>query len=84
MHRWFQKAELQSPTNPAYSQSWKKVGTKIDAADVLPGDVCVVPGHVALVVEVEPEIIIRGGNQSNKVCDQPLRYYAEPAEFYRV
>ena len=85
MHRWFDNVGLSSPANPAYSQAWKTVGTAVGRGAVKPGDLVIVPGHVALVAAVDGDkITIRGGNQSNSVCDQPLDWYAAPATFRRV
>ena len=37
--------------------------------------------HAAYVAEIEPEILILGGNQSDKVCISPRRWYDQISEF---
>lgn len=54
------------------------------ACEARPGAVAVFPAHVAFVVEEgEPSegLKILGGNQSDKICIQPARYYGEVMAF---
>ena len=71
------EAGIEGPRS-ASSQAFLDWGEECEAE---PGAVVIFRGHVAVVTEVEPELMIIGGNQSDGICEQPARYYGEPTGF---
>jgi uncharacterized protein (TIGR02594 family) len=74
-------AEVGLPhTGRLNARSYLEWGVPVDARDVRPGDVCILwrvspggwQGHVGFVVRFDGDrVILRGGNQGNRVSDAP-------------
>jgi uncharacterized protein (TIGR02594 family) len=60
------KSGYRAPEHPMSGKYWRESGIPIELKDVRPGDVVLIPGHVAFVYSVDLElgtIVILGGNQ---------------------